>query len=272
MDQFKQAVELARGSAPLAPSAPSGGRRLDPLEASSIQPAKYRQLSLDPKHLESKRIVAFNKDDPRARSFEVLRTQILHSMDRGGWQFLAVTSPTGGCGKTVTACNLALSIARLADRSVLLVDLDMRKPKVADYLGIKRSSGLLSVLQGHQSLSEAIVQVEVEGDRLLVLPGEPTKVSSEWMGSPAMATALETLKREFRSRIVILDLPPTLAGGDVLSILPQLQSILLIAEAGGSSLVEIKECLKHLKSKPVVRVVVNKITERESAVPYDEYY
>jgi len=272
MDQFKQAVELARGSAPLAPSAPSEGRRHDPLETPSMQPAKFRKLSLDPEYLESKRIIAFNKDDPRARSFELLRTQILQSMDRGGWQFLAVTSPTGGCGKTVTACNLALSIARLADRQVLLIDLDMRKPKVADYLGIKRSSGLLSVLQGHQSLSEAIVETELDGDRLLVLPGEPTKVSSEWMGSPAMATLLETLKREFRSRTVIIDLPPTLAGGDVLSILPQLQSILLIAEAGGSSLVQIKESMKHLKSKPVVRVVVNKITEHESAVPYYEYY
>ena len=47
-----------------------------------------------------------------------------------------------------------------------------------------------------------------------------------------MATLLQTIKREFRSRIVILDLPPILAGDDVLSILPQLQSVLLVAEAG----------------------------------------
>jgi Mrp family chromosome partitioning ATPase len=270
MDQFKQAVDLARGSAPLAPSTPPASRPT--LEIGpSTQAAKYKKLSLDPKYLESKRIVAYDKDDPRARSYEVLRTQILHAMDKGGWQFLAVTSPTGGCGKTVTACNLALSIARIADRSVLLVDLDMRKPKVANYLGIKRGSGLLGVLQGDQGLSEAIVQAEVDGNRLLVLPGESTKVSSEWMGSPTMAALLETLKREFRSSLVILDLPPTLAGDDVLSIMPQLQSILVVAEAGGSSLVEIKECMKHLRSKPVVRIVVNKITERESAIPYYEY-
>jgi hypothetical protein len=51
-----------------------------------------------------------------------------------------------------------------------------------------------------------------------------------------------------------------------------LQSVLLIAEAGSSSVSEIKECTKHLKSTPVVRVVVNKITEREPTSPYHEYY
>jgi protein-tyrosine kinase len=165
-----------------------------------------------------------------------------------------------------------LSIARLSERSVLLVDLDLRKPKVASYLGIRGDLGLISVLQGHQNLSNAIVQVGIEREQLLVLPCEQTDTSSEWMASPTMATLLETIKREFRSRIVIIDLPPILAGDDVLSILPRLQSVLLVAEAGKSSLSEIKECSKHLKETPVVRVVVNKVTEREPTAPYQEYY
>ena len=52
----------------------------------------------------------------------MLRTQVLQAMDHNGWQILAITSPTAGCGKSVTACNLAMSIARLPERSVLLVD------------------------------------------------------------------------------------------------------------------------------------------------------
>jgi protein-tyrosine kinase len=273
MDQFKQAVNLARGGVPLAPSADTLGdqnRRND--SGGSLHEVRIKNLPLKAAHLESMRIVSHNKDDLRARSFDMLRTQVLQSMDNGGWQFLAVTSPTAGCGKTVTACNLALSIARLPERSVLLVDLDMRKPKVANYLGIERDFGLLSVLQGRQNLSEAIVQVGIEREQFLVLPGEQTNASSEWMASPTMGTLLETIKREFRSRIVILDLPPILAGGDVLSILPHLQSVLLIAEAGSSSVSEIKECTKHLKTTPVVRVVVNKITEREPTAPYHAYY
>ena len=150
------------------------------------------------------------------------------------------------------------------------MDLDMRKPKIANYLGIKRDFGILSVLQGRQNLSDAIVQAGIEREQLLVLPGEHTNASSEWMASAALPTLLETIKREFRSRTVILDLPPIFAGDDVLSILPHLQSVLLIAEAGSTTVSEIKECTKHLKATPVVRLVINKITEREPATDY--YY
>jgi protein-tyrosine kinase len=273
MDKFKQAVDLARGEALLVPSPehdPLGGHRSD--SRISLQAERMKNFPLKASHLESMRIVSHNKDDLRARSFDMLRTQVLQAMDNSGWQFLAVTSPTPGCGKTVTACNLALSIARLPERSVLLVDLDMRRPKVASTLGIKRDFGLLSVLQGRQNLSDAIVQVGIEREQFLVLPGEQTNASSEWMASPTMGTLLETLKREFRSRIVILDLPPILAGDDLHSILPHLQSILLIAEAGRSSVPEVKESIKYLRATPVVRVVVNKITEKEPTAPYHAYY
>src|ERR1700740_1490677 len=102
----------------------------------------------------------------------MLRTQVLQDMDDNGWQFLAVTSATAGCGKTVTSCNLALSIARLAERSVLLVDMDMKKPKVAEYLGIESNEGLLSVLQNEASLVNVLVEAYLEKNSLLVLPGE----------------------------------------------------------------------------------------------------
>jgi protein-tyrosine kinase len=274
MDQFKQAVNLARGAAPLAPGADEllGEESCSVGFRSSFEDARIKNLPLKAAHLESMRIVSHNKDDMRARSFDMLRTQVLQSMDANGWQVVAITSPTAGCGKTVTACNLALSIARLSERSVLLVDLDMRKPKIADYLGIRRQNGMLSVLQGRQNLFDALVQVGIEREQLLVLPGEQTNASSEWMASPTLPTLLDTIKREFRSRTVILDLPPMWAGDDVLSILPHLQSILLVAEAGCTSVSEIKECTKQLRSTPIVRLVVNKMTERESSAPYQEYY
>ena len=95
-----------------------------------------RDITLDAAHLESKRIIAHDIVDPRSRSFDMLRTQVLQSMDMKSWQFLGATSATEGCGKSVVSTNLALSIARQPERSVLLVDLDLRKPQVASYLGI----------------------------------------------------------------------------------------------------------------------------------------
>ena len=78
----------------------------------------------------------------------MLRTQVLQAMDQKNWQFLAITSPTAGCGKTVTAINLALSIARQPERSALLVDMDLQRPAVANYLGIKCRHGVRSILEG----------------------------------------------------------------------------------------------------------------------------
>ena len=274
MEQFKQAVNLARGVPPSQEHAqslaPSDGEALI-MSKPTISDAKFKTVELNKAHLESMRIVSYSKEDPHSRPFDMLRTQVLQTMDQGGWQLVAVTSATPDCGKTVTACNLALSIARLPERAVLLVDLDFRKPKVADYLGIKKDSGILNVLEGRQTLREAIVQVGKTSDRLLVLPGQSATASAELMASPALDTLLQAIKREFRSRIIILDLPPILSGDDVISILPKLQSVLLVAAAGSTSVADIKECNKHLNGTPVVKVIVNKVTEPETSAQYDYY-
>ena len=192
----------------------------------------------------------------------MLRTQILQSMDLKEWQILAVTSPTPGCGKTLTSLNLALSIARQRERSVLLVDMDLQKPQIANRLNIRTEQGLLSVLEGNATVAEATTRVRIGSLALAVLPCEKaTLQSSEWMASSAMSALLRELKQSDRTRIIILDLPPMLTGDDVLSILPQVDCVLFVAAVGSSTISEIKECNKHLQSTSVVRIVLNKVSE-----------
>ena len=264
MDSIRQAVELAR----------AGNRKTVPPEVLGTQansPAPFKTVQLNAKHLESTRIVAHSPSDPHGRFYDMLRTQVLQEMDENGWQFLSVTSATAGCGKSVTACNLALSMARLAERSVLLVDMDLQKPKVSEYLGLDSGEGVLSVLRGEANLSSVILETSVGRSKMLVLPSEASRAAtSEWMASQAMSTLLQTIKREFRSRLVIFDMPPMLIGDDVISVLPQMQAVLLVAGVGNTSLSDIKECNKHLKTTPVVRVVVNRVTELNDS--YYSYY
>jgi len=270
VESIRQAIELARAHAGRG----QGGSDAI-LDAGAGRPMLHPQipqLQLDPAHLEANRLVAHDVNDPHGRHFDMLRTQVLQAMDKNGWQFLAVTSPTAACGKSVTACNLALSIARLPDRPIMLVDLDLQKPKVADYLGIGRREGLLSVLDGRATLSGQIVHAAIDSTRLLVLPGEGCKTgSAERMASKTMATLLQAIKREFRSHVVLFDMPPMLVGDDVISILPQMDAVLLVAGVGNTSISDINECHKHLKSTPVVRVVVNKVNE-SSGIYYSNYY
>jgi MinD superfamily P-loop ATPase len=85
-----------------------------------------------------------------------------------------------------------------------------------------------------------------------------------------MEAVLKTIKRDFRTRVVIFDLPPLLLGDDVISILPRMDAALLVTSVGNTSISDIKECQRHLRRTPVVRVVVNKATE--TAGSYYGYY
>jgi protein-tyrosine kinase len=261
LDRIRQAIDLARSRPP------AQGDIVDPLasfqSSGALEEASFHETTLNKARLESKRIVAHDPAGAGGRYYDMLRTQVLQAMDHKGWHIMAVTSPTAGCGKTLTACNLAMSIARLPERSVLLVDMDLYKPSIADYLGLDARHGLLSVLRGSAALPSAIIRASIGDNRLLVLPGEVSKSgSAEWMSSQAMTNCLQALRRDFGSHVIILDVPPVLVGDDVIALLPQIDSVLLVAGVGASTLSDIKECYKHIRSTPIVRVVVNKVSDK----------
>jgi Mrp family chromosome partitioning ATPase len=284
MEFIRQAVERARerdaGSAVTSPrvaparasagvASPSVARR-PAVQAPFIGGAGAgRSVELDSAHLEAHRIIAHDRDDPRSRAFDVLRTQVLQSMDMRSWRLLAVTSPTAGCGKTLTAVNLALSIARHPERSVMLVDLDLQKPRVAGILGLPGDHGVMDALVGRCDLATATVNAQIGPYQLPVLACERSvSSSSEWMASRALSGILQDLKNHDAKRIVVIDLPPLLAGDNVMSLLPHIDCTLFVTAVGVSKTAEIKECNKHLQSTSVVRVVVNKAADVSSQYFY----
>jgi protein-tyrosine kinase len=229
---------------------------------SNVGYAGNQDIELNVSHLQSRRIVSHDGKDPRSKAFDMLRTQVLQSMDLKDWKTLAITSPTPACGKTLTSLNLAFSIARQPDRSVVLVDLDLQRPQVASCLGLRcEGAGVLDVLVGRSTLSNAIVQARIGKQQFFVLPTAATSGSSELMSSREMAAILQGIRGEFPSSIVILDMPPILSGDDVITILPQIDCILLVACVGTSTVAQIEECNKHLQSTDIVRVVLNKVPE-----------
>src|ERR1700743_929537 len=123
MENIYQAVERAKAR---SDQGNSSNVKVRPHQETG---AALPEISLDPNYLQSRRIVAYDGNDLRSRPFDILRTEILRSTDMRDWKIIAVTSPTPGCGKTLTATNLAFSTAR--QRAVCLVDLDMRRPQVA---------------------------------------------------------------------------------------------------------------------------------------------
>lgn len=276
MEQIRQAVERAKdgnvagvrqpsrfvSSRPAQPVSPAVTDRLDWVEG------RFREVTLRSSHLEAHRIVSHDSANPLRKSFDILRTQVLQSMDVKDWQVLAVTSPTAGCGKSVTAINLALSIARQPMRSVLLVDMDLQKPKIGSYLGIPCEHGVLSVIEGRTALSDAIVQASIGQQRFLAMPTEGgVHDSSECISSDAMRRMLQAIRGANRSRTIIIDLPPMLSSDDVMAFLPQIDCVLLVAAVGASTKADIEACSGQLQSTEVVRLVLNKVSE-----PVGKYY
>jgi protein-tyrosine kinase len=273
MEHIREAIERAKEGHVANPQPGAlGANGLPPQTqlqdgAANGSPTDIEDVRLNAVQLEDNRIVSHDVADVRSKSIDMLRTQVLQSMSLNSWQFLGVTSPTAGCGKSVLSINLALSIARQSERSVLLVDLDFQKPNVSKYLGLKRDRGILGVLEGRTRLMAATKRAHIYNYQFLILPCEAsTPRSSEFMTSRAMSTVLQQIKRDFRACTVIFDLPPMLTSDDVLSIIPSLDCVLLVAAVEKTTVPEVKECGKFLESVPVVRFVLNKSADK--AVSY----
>ncbi|MCC6208475.1 MAG: CpsD/CapB family tyrosine-protein kinase [Gammaproteobacteria bacterium] len=211
--------------------------------------------------LHQNRIFLGDEASDYAHAYKVLRTRVWHQMRSNGWHSLAVTSANPGEGKTLTAINLAISLARMEiGRKVILVDLDMRRPSVHRYLGFRPEYGVSDFLLSGMPLSTILVDIGVE--RFAVLPGCASFAnSSEILSSGRMVQLLNELKRHFPSRLVIFDLPPMLAADDVLVVAPHINAFLLVIEEGKSSARDIAKTAELLKDSNIIGSVLNKTPE-----------
>ena len=272
MDKIRDAIERAKanttslGAKVKAPELPRRRQDFD-RAGESARTRGISDVAINSNFLLSKRIVSFNGADPRSRAYDILRTQVLQSMSLAGWKILGVTSPTPRCGKTVTAINLAFSIGRQQDQSVVLVDMDLQRPQVANYLGLTAGDGgVLGILEERTDLRNIAIPVCAGDQRILVVPTASTRVSSELMGSRAMGNLLQELRGG--NNFVILDLPPILSSDDVLSVLPQIDCVMLVTAVGLSQPRDIEACVSHLQSSQLVRVVLNKAPDTQAYYYY----
>ncbi|OIQ99973.1 tyrosine-protein kinase ptk [mine drainage metagenome] len=227
-----------------------------------------RVVKLEKEHLEKNRIVAFDKSNPMSMNFDLLRTHVLQKMEENGWRTLAITSPTPEAGKTVIAINLAMSIAQQTNRTAMLVDFDLRRPKVGAYLGMHMEKSLNDVLNGTDQLPDVLVNPDVP--RLVVLPTRnAVKNSSEILSSKKIGDLITDLRERYKSRIVIFDLPPLLVTDDAIALLPKIDCVLLVVANGMSTKREIEDSLRLLPAENLIGTILNKADVEPKAYYYD---
>ena len=103
---------------------------------------KFQEVPLDPKAMERYCVLPQVEDQSALRAYKILRTRVLQRMVSNNWYTLAVTGSTTGEGKTLTAINLAIALAQDVNTWVFLVDLDLQRPQIGNYLGMKFGKGL----------------------------------------------------------------------------------------------------------------------------------
>lgn len=202
------------------------------------------------------RVMRTTQGGPYLEAFKILRTQILHRLQEQPWNVIGVTSPGSAEGKTLVAANLAISIAMDPNHTALLVDANLRSPRVHQLFGLD-NIGLADFLLDQASFSDLLVHPQI--DRLVVLPGGgPLQHSVEALSLPKMKALVEELKHRYSSRIVVVDLPPLLGSADVLALAPMLDAIVLVVEAGRTTEIEIEKSLSLLHAIPILGTVLNK--------------
>jgi protein-tyrosine kinase len=179
---------------------------------------------------------------------------------------IMVTSSLPGEGKTFCTINLALSIAMEMDRTVLLVDADVAKPKLLQYLGVRAEKGLLDVLRGDSvTLPDALLRTNIEKLTLLP-PGKAYKHATELLASDAMNSLIEDLASRYSDRIVIFDSPPLLATSEASVLASHMGQIVMVVEADRTPQAAVREALGQIEdSGAVISMLLNKVTGPKGA-------
>jgi protein-tyrosine kinase len=231
------------------------------------QPRKFQQATIDSVTMERNCILPETRDGSALRAYKILRTRVLQRLATGQWCSLAVTGIDSAQGKTLTAINLATALAQDPNTSVFLVDLDLHRPQIGAYLGMKFNLGLSDYLMGKAEVDQIIYSTGT--DRLAVIPSsQGMENSSEYLGAPRMLELVRRLKDESPRHVIVYDMPPLLLSDDVLTFVPNVDTVLLVVSEGVTNRRALEKAKEYLAEMNLIGVVLNRSAERNDSAYY----
>jgi protein-tyrosine kinase len=260
LDVLESAIRLA--------STRAGSR--PPPEAAGARPEAVRAVQflapLDRAQLRERRVVF--PDDPGAAplAYRMLRTQLLQQAATHQLKTIGVVSALDGEGSTLTALNLALSLAAEPGQSVVLADLNLRRPALATLLGLNAGAGLEQHFRDGLDLREIATGL-MGVDGLVVVPTQsPSGAHAESLAGPRSRALLASLRELAGPGLVLLDLPAALLSDDVLAIAPQLDGVVMVASARRTRRDDFARVDQMLGGVRVVGTVLNRSDQAEKRI------
>ncbi len=225
--------------------------------------APLPRYAIEPAALRKRRVLLGDEQGAAARAYRMLRAQLLQRARAERLRVLGVVSAVSGEGKTLTAINLALSLAAEPNQSVVLVDFDLRRPSIAATLGIAPVTGLESWLISDRPAMEALCQLEGV-ERLALAPalGQVSHSSAD-LACKRAGQLLEELRISDPERLMLLDLPPALLSDNVLTIAPLVDRFILVVTERRTRREDVERVVELLGRDRIVGTVLNHSLDSE---------
>jgi capsular exopolysaccharide synthesis family protein len=234
----------------------------------------FKTARVDRQVMEECRLVSEVEDRAATAAYKICRTRVMQRMRSNNWRTLLVTSTGAGEGKTLTALNLSISIASDVNQSVLLVDLDLQRSKVASYFGLDVDSdiGIGEYLTGQAEIQDIVYSVPGM-QRVSVIPNLATiSNSSDLLLGPRMQDLLKWVREESDHTVVIFDMPPVLVDDDVLAFSPEVDAVLLVVSQGKTDRAALERVMHLLSETNILGVVLNRCDDKSGGEYAYGYY
>jgi polysaccharide biosynthesis transport protein len=200
---------------------------------------------------------------PAADDYRIIRSNIQFASNSQPVKSILVTNPPGGQGKTTTVTNLG-SVMAGAGLKTILIDGDMRRPKLHDLFGLPRGPGLGDFLRSRSVEVEEIERAAPIQNVRVITAGAPLDNPSDWLDSPRMMELLSSLMT--RADVVIVDSPPTLAVADAVALAKHVDGVILVIDAGRTNRETARHSVTALEytGARILGAVLNRAPDRET--------
>lgn len=210
-------------------------------------------------------------ESPISEEFRRLKSILIRVTKSDFKNTIMITSSVEDEGKSITAINLAVTLAQEIDHTILLIDADLRKPKIHEYLGINYKYGLSDYLTRDIDVSDVLVKTNI-GKMVVIPAGRMVRNPVELLSSEKMKYFINDIKHRYMDRYVIIDSPPIQSCAEGISIGSYVDGIVFVVKEGLAQRSVIEDALGMIKDFNILGVVYNGVGDVSLDGHYSKYY
>jgi receptor protein-tyrosine kinase/non-specific protein-tyrosine kinase len=216
-----------------------------------------------------------NMNDPHSsinEEFRKLKTELL-KLTKGDTlkNTVQITSAVPHEGKSLTALNLAISLAQEYDHTVLLIDADFRRPSIHSYLGIEQKKGFSDCLLGEAEIGDVLIPTGI-GRLSVITSGHEVPNPAELFASQKTAALIADIKNRYHDRFIIFDSPPVLPFAESRTLAHLVDGVLFVVKEQLASQNNVKEAISALKGCGLLGMVYNDVVIDRHDEKYTSYH